>query len=91
MSVPIPKVLQLTPENRSTNWDLFKQRWNNYEIATGLVNKPEEIKLATLLSTIGEEALIVYNAFNWSQDEGKVWILLQTEEKCDIWKVSIHV
>ena len=71
MSLPIPNVLQLTPENRSTNWDLFKQRWNNYEIATGLVNKPEEIKLATLLSTIGEEALIVYNAFNWSQDEEK--------------------
>ena len=72
MSLPIPKVLQLTPENRSTNWDLFKQRWNNnYEIATGLVNKPEEIKLATLLSTIGEEALIVYNSFNWSQDEEK--------------------
>ena len=69
MSLPINKVLQLTPENRSTNWDLFKQIWNNYEIASGLVNKPEEIKLAKLLSTIGEEALLVYNAFNWSQDE----------------------
>ena len=63
--------LKQTPENRSTNWDLFKQRWNNYEITTGLMNKPEEIKLTALLSTIEEETLIVYNAFNWYQGEEK--------------------
>ena len=69
--VPTPKPLQLNAVYRSTNWDLFQQTWRNYEIVTGLVDKPKPQRLSTLLSVIGQDDLIVYNAFYWSPVEEK--------------------
>ena len=34
-----------------------------------MVNKPEPQRVATLLTVIGQDALIVYNAFNWPVNE----------------------
>ena len=69
--IPIPKPLNVGAENKSVNYDLFKQTWTNYELATGLKSSSNEQRLATLLSVIGTEALIVYNAFTWSPNEVK--------------------
>lgn len=69
--IPVPKCLNLSTENRSLNWDLFKQTWSNYEVATGLRNASDEQRLATLLSIIGNEALMVYNAFTWPANEAR--------------------
>ena len=69
--IPAPKALSLSPEERSNNWDLFEQSWNNYELATGLRSKPNEQRLATLLSIVGYDALHVYNAFYWAENEPK--------------------
>jgi len=84
MSLPLPKSLEMSSDNRGTSWDLFKQTWNNYELATGLVNKPEEQRVATLLSIIGNDALQVYNAFHWSTNERQTIenILMKFEGYC---------
>ena len=66
--IPVPDKLQLSG-SKSLNFELFEQSWKNYELATGLKDKPEEQRLATLLSIIGNEGLVVYNAFTWSYDE----------------------
>ena len=68
-TIPAPKYLDLSPENRGFNWDLFRQTWQNYEIASALNEKPENVRIATLLSMIGNDALQVYNAFVWQQHE----------------------
>ena len=68
-TIPVPISLNLSADSRSFNWDLFKQSWINYEIATGLDEKPENKRIATLLSIIGPDALQVYNAFVWHQGE----------------------
>ena len=69
--IPVPKALDICSDGRSSNWELFRQSWDNYELATSLIEKPEPQRVATLLSIIGYEALIVYNAFDWSHDEQK--------------------
>ena len=50
--LPLPEPLQLQQN---------KQKWNNYEIATGVAKKDKPTRVATLLTVIGEEAVDVYN------------------------------
>ena len=67
--IPTPKNLDNSPNNRTFNWELFKQTWLNYEIVTGLNEKTGQIRVATLLSIIGYDALQVYNAFGWNEHD----------------------
>uniref|UniRef100_A0A1A8IVJ0 Peptidase A2 domain-containing protein n=1 Tax=Nothobranchius kuhntae TaxID=321403 RepID=A0A1A8IVJ0_NOTKU len=50
--------------NLSEAWRRWEQRFQLYMIATGASEKEEEVKIAILLHTIGEEALEVYNTLN---------------------------
>ena len=67
--IPTAKKLDISPNNRTFNWELFKQTWLNYEIATELNEKTDQIRVATLLSIIGNDALQVYNAFVWNEHD----------------------
>ena len=67
--IPVPQPLDVSQKQRSNSFDIFKQTWENYEVATGLREKPEPQRAATLLSIIGHEALVVYNAFAWQTSE----------------------
>ena len=69
--IPVPEKLDLNADCKSLNFELFQQSYSNYELATGLFNKPEEQRVATLLSIIGRDALVVYNAFTWHEEERK--------------------
>ena len=62
-SIPVPSKLKINAENAAYNWKCFKQSWQNYEIATGIISKTEKEKTATFLMIIGEEALHIYNTF----------------------------
>ena len=55
-----PSPLILTG-NVAENWRRWEQRFQLYMIATGASAKDEEVKIAILLHTVGEEALEVYN------------------------------
>ena len=52
----------------------FEPKWNNYELAAGVARKDDDIREATLLTLIGDEAFHVYNAFTWDSDHDKVKI-----------------
>jgi len=71
LSIPAPNKLNVSDGNRSKNFDIFNQAWRNFEIATQLIEKGEEIRLPTLLSIIGQEALEIYNTFEWRENELK--------------------
>ena len=58
-TIPMPKCLNIEARQRSDNWDIFKQSWSNYEIASELTGKSEQQRLATLLAIIGPEAMRV--------------------------------
>ena len=90
---PPPEPLQLSIGNSSQNWKRFKQKWSNYELATGVAKKDDAIRVATILTVIGDEALDVYNTFTWDDDEDKVKIdkvLEQFEKFCEPRKNIIY-
>ena len=51
--------------NITANWKLFKQKWSNYSVITNLNKQNNEYQVALLLHTIGDEALKIYNSFNF--------------------------
>jgi hypothetical protein len=57
----IPPPQNLEPEE----WPLWKEQWCNYEIATGLNEKEDKIRVATLLAVIGKDANKLYKTFKW--------------------------
>lgn len=72
--MPVPQKLSLHSGNTAENWKRFKNAWFNYEIAAGFEPKSGKIRVATLLSVIGEEAVEVFETFEWSDDADKVKI-----------------
>lgn len=88
-----PEPLQISKGNPSQNWKRFKQKWNNYELAIGISTKDDKIRVATLLTVIGDEALDVYNAFTWDDETHKVKIdkvLEQFVKFCEPRKNTIY-
>ena len=59
-NIPIPKPLSLTG-NVVQNWKIFRRDFTNYEIATKLKGEDMDIRVATLLSCIGSEAMNVFD------------------------------
>lgn len=53
----------LIDENVSNNWTLFKQKFENFLLATGNEGKGDKVKIAMLLNCIGDEAMEIYNTF----------------------------
>ncbi|XP_060789528.1 uncharacterized protein LOC132894151 isoform X2 [Neoarius graeffei] len=50
--------------NSAENWRRWEQRFRLYMTASGASEKEEEVKIAILLHTIGDEALEVYNTLH---------------------------
>ena len=57
--LPPPEPLDLSGGNISENWKKFKQKFTNYEIATGINKKESATRVATLLTVIGNDAIDV--------------------------------
>ena len=45
---------------RVTNWEFFRQQWEDYELGTGLERHPESVRLATLRSVMGKDCLEIF-------------------------------
>jgi len=81
VNIPAPKELNLSSGNRSRNFDLFKQNWLNFELATELECKEMKRRVASLLSIIGTDALEVYNTFEWIDEEITIQTILEKFER----------
>lgn len=86
-SIPPPKSLQLEG-NIATNWRHFKRDWSNYEIATGLDEGPERIRIATLLSCIGREAMNIYDGFVFDSETPSLTDIIKEFETFCIGKTN---
>lgn len=72
--------------NVSANWKKFRQKYTNYEIATGVSEKESSTRVATLLTVIGNDAMDVYNTLLWDAegDDNKInKVLTKFEEFCE--------
>ncbi|XP_068747958.1 uncharacterized protein [Montipora capricornis] len=84
--LPAPEPLDLSGGNTSENWKKFKQKYTNYEIATGINEKESAIRVATLLTVIGNDAYDVFNMITWDAegDDKRIDKVLQKfEEHCE--------
>ena len=66
-----PSGLQLTG-NLAENWQKFKQRFDLYSVASGLKEKSEDVQASALLHMVGEDALEVYNTFEFTTAADKM-------------------
>ena len=64
LPVPAPMSMQ---GNLAENWKFFKQMWNNYEIASGLDTKTNEVRKATLQVVMEQECFRVIQNLNLTQ------------------------
>ena len=59
--------------NTSENWRRFKLQFDIYLTASGKGNKADEVKIAILLNFSGEDAIEVFNTFQFAEgDENKL-------------------
>ena len=72
--VPFPSKLEFSSsKSKKSDWEHFKQVWDNYELSSRLKEHLKEMRTATLLSCFSPSALKVYNS-----------LTLTAEEKLDI-------
>ena len=73
-------------DNLSANWKLFKLKWHNYSIITYLSRQSLQYQTALLLHKLGDEALKVYNGFQFStpEDERTPTEIMQAFDKYTI-------
>ena len=72
MATLLPPPLQIkNEEGTATVWKKFKLSWNNYELAAGIVDKEDRIRVATFLHVAGPEIFEKYEGFIWDEPEDK--------------------
>ena len=49
-----------------SNWEFFKQQWQDYEVATGLDQKNQQVRLATFRSVMGKERRQSFRNLNFA-------------------------
>ena len=67
-STPAP--MEMTGDLAS-NWSFFRSQFENYEIATGLNEKGNAVRVATLLSVMGKECFRVFKHLEMADDDRK--------------------
>ena len=65
-NLPIPEKM-VCQGDLPSNWEFFKQRWEDHEIATGLRNQESQVRLATLWSIMGRECLQILKNLGLSE------------------------
>ena len=78
---PVPAPMDLKGD-LVQNWSFFKAQYENYEVATSLNKKQDDIRVATLLSLMGKECFRVYTHLDIAEaDRKKVDKVLQALER----------
>lgn len=77
MDIKSPSGMNLNG-NLAENWSKFKQRFMLYLEATEKISKPDKLKVALLLSSMGDECIEIFNTFKLStEDSNKFDTVLQ--------------
>lgn len=70
--ITTPSAMDFTNSSLDESWTFYKQKFDLYIKATDLSKKATETRCSILLSCIGDEALKVYNQFEWNEEENKL-------------------
>lgn len=64
-----PKPLVLQGAKSANSWKLWIQQYRWFEVATGTLNKPQEVQVATFMSAVGTEAVEIFNTFGCTDEQ----------------------
>ena len=53
----------------TSNWEFFKQQWQDYEVAKGLDQKSQAIHVATVRSVMGKDCLQIFLNINFGTEK----------------------
>ena len=59
-NLPVPEPINVTSGNVAENWSYFREKWKDFDIATGLREKDEKIRVATLRGIMGKDCYSIY-------------------------------
>ena len=68
-SFRLPAPLRLDSSNLEDEWTSFEKKFNWFLLAIGADRKPDATKLAMLLTTVGDGAVRVFEAFTYTEEE----------------------
>ena len=68
--LPVPAPMSIKGDTKG-NWKFFRSQYSNYEIATGLDGKDDNIRVATLLTIMGKDCYQIYESLPLSADDRK--------------------
>lgn len=67
--------------NPAEKWIKFKQKFNLFLKASGKSTEAEDVKIAILLTTLGDEGIEIYNTFQFKEkDENGATVVLKLED-----------
>ncbi|ELU06507.1 hypothetical protein CAPTEDRAFT_195620 [Capitella teleta] len=86
-----PNALALEGANAAENWKIFRQKWENYAIITKVANQEMQYQVALLLHTVGDQALRIYNGFQFTtpDDQRTTKEIIEAFEKFAIGSVNV--
>lgn len=67
--------------NLAESWKLWRQKFENYLVASEVKKKDESIQVAQLLHYIGEEGFAIYNTFTFQEGDKKLTEVLKRFEE----------
>ena len=84
-NLPLPPNIKLKG-NLKTNWEIFRQLWDSYELLTGLKQDDMQYRVATFITCIGPQALEIHHGlpFKTSAERNDMNVILKlwTEYCC---------
>ena len=93
VNIPAPKSLNINDKSASSLWKSCKKTWERFEIATGIDKAGDKKRVCTLLSIIGEDAVKVFDTFEYGDGETEDSIhdvLNKFEEYCNPRRNTIY-
>ena len=72
-AIPVPAPLSMDGDQYA-NWEFFRSQWENYEIATGLDEKEDQRRVATLLSVMSKDCYRIFEHLDITSELRKRWI-----------------
>lgn len=90
--VPFPDKLVLKDDaSRKSDWEMFVQMWNNYEISSQLIEHPKRRRTATLLACFSPSAYKVFNSLSFDREEDKHDIDIVMEKMTEFCRGVVNV
>lgn len=65
---PVPQSM-VCKGDVASNWEFFRQQWEDYEVATELSQQKRAVRLASLRSIMGKECVQIYRNLSLSPEQ----------------------